>query len=531
MPMQRSLDLRPDADLELDRRRPPAGADLDAAPADLAGVVVQQKADTGRVVLSEPADVQGAATEGVKDGGTRLPHLDAIQASFGPAHDLSGVRAHVGGAAAEASAQMGAQGFATGNDVAFARSPDLHLAAHEAAHVVQQREGVHMKGGVGQAGDAYERHADAVADRVVAGRSAADLLPAAGPGAAADVVQMFNETEIKGATWRVSEGGTSMVKQDGANQTLYATDGLIATSNAQLADAGDKGSFIRLKKMSASLTLGSNTLHKVMPIMSPTGKDPDNKILTDANKKGGKDSDGKKSSTKMALWADCGRSSRAVMGTDDYGSSPRAHYKEGGKAKQTQESVNPAYYSDTIYLDVMPDFLVSSKAQKYLKDGIHYRGDKAKIIRPGSADMAREQYWELGDAGRREFDKFAGINTAANPDVGGAYTMNTEYDMPGSDVVREEDGTARMRWNFHWGGVVMKDGSNNITLENYAIMFEETGDPKKDDENAEKAYDWANRDWNYQMYGTAKKGQSFHEEHLETGTHGTRASTFAAKVD
>ena len=33
------------------------------------------------------------------------------------------------------------------------------------------------------------------------------------------------------------------------------------------------------------------------------------------------------------------------------------------------------------------------------------------------------------------------------------------------------------------------------------------------------------------MYGTAKKGQSFHEEHLDTGTHGTQASTFAAQVD
>ena len=44
--------------------------------------------------------------------------------------------------------------------------------------------------------------------------------------------------------------------------------------------------------------------------MKPTGADPDNKILTDANS-GGKDSDGKKGD-KMALWADCGRSSRVA---------------------------------------------------------------------------------------------------------------------------------------------------------------------------------------------------------------------------
>jgi hypothetical protein len=42
--------------------------------------------------------------------------------------------------------------------------------------VVQQRAGVSLKGGVGEEGDPYERHADAVADAVVSGRSAEALL-------------------------------------------------------------------------------------------------------------------------------------------------------------------------------------------------------------------------------------------------------------------------------------------------------------------------------------------------------------------
>jgi hypothetical protein len=70
--------------------------------------------------------------------------------------------------------------FATGNHVVLGGSADLHTVAHEAAHVVQQRGGVHLRGGVGAAGDSYERHADAVADRVVAGQSAEDLLDAGG---------------------------------------------------------------------------------------------------------------------------------------------------------------------------------------------------------------------------------------------------------------------------------------------------------------------------------------------------------------
>jgi hypothetical protein len=120
-------------------------------------------------------EIHAAAQEGLASGGGPLPHLDAIQRSFGP-HDVTSTVAHVGDAATAAAGKMGAEAYATGNHVTFAGTPNLHTAAHEAAHVVQQRSGVHLYGGVGQAGDRYEQNADAVADRVVAGQSAADLL-------------------------------------------------------------------------------------------------------------------------------------------------------------------------------------------------------------------------------------------------------------------------------------------------------------------------------------------------------------------
>ena len=71
-------------------------------------------------------------------------HADREQA-FGFDHDLSGIRAHIGGPAAAAAEAIGATAYATGNDIAFASAPDLHTAAHEAAHVVQQRAGVHLQ--------------------------------------------------------------------------------------------------------------------------------------------------------------------------------------------------------------------------------------------------------------------------------------------------------------------------------------------------------------------------------------------------
>jgi hypothetical protein len=124
---------------------------------------------------SPSPDAHHAASEGVASASQPLPHLSTIQSSFGH-HDVTSARAQVGGPAQEASARIGALAYTLGDRVGFRATPDLRLAAHEAAHVVQQRGGVQLEGGIGRAGDAYEQHADAVADAVAEGRSAAPLL-------------------------------------------------------------------------------------------------------------------------------------------------------------------------------------------------------------------------------------------------------------------------------------------------------------------------------------------------------------------
>lgn len=130
--------------------------------------------------FAPPADQTSEATRraaalGIRGPGRPLPHLDRIQAAFGR-FDVSGVVAHTDESARLGTGAMHAEAFATGKHVAFARPPSLHTAAHEAAHVVQQRGGVQLAGGVGRTGDAYEQHADAVADAVVAGNSVEGLL-------------------------------------------------------------------------------------------------------------------------------------------------------------------------------------------------------------------------------------------------------------------------------------------------------------------------------------------------------------------
>jgi Bacterial toxin 3/Domain of unknown function (DUF4157) len=152
-------------------------SDLSAA----LGLSVQARGDLDR---TSPQEAHATAAAGVSGTGSSLPHLDQVQRAFG-AHSLDGVRAHVGGEAAAASGTLGAEAYALGDNIAFKQQPDLHTAAHEAAHVVQQRAGVQLQGGLGQKGDAYEQNADAVADAVVAGRSAEPLLGAAPSSAAA----------------------------------------------------------------------------------------------------------------------------------------------------------------------------------------------------------------------------------------------------------------------------------------------------------------------------------------------------------
>jgi hypothetical protein len=128
------------------------------------------------------------ALAGVAGANEPLPHLEEIQAAFG-AHDIGHVRAAIGGDADHAAAAINARAYAVGDRVAFRSAPDLHLAAHEATHVVQQQAGIARSDGMDHPGDELEQQADAVADAVVAGRSVEGLLGALRSAAAAPQLQ------------------------------------------------------------------------------------------------------------------------------------------------------------------------------------------------------------------------------------------------------------------------------------------------------------------------------------------------------
>jgi len=196
-PVQRSIASRPAAApvdaVPEQGARPIAGLTSVAMKSLFGGAGVQRAqpagAGAGAAPAHDAASVHAAAARGIATPASALPHAGSIQRAFGR-HDISSIQAHVDADAASSARAMGAQGYATGTHVVFDGAPDLHTAAHEAAHVVQQRAGVHLRGGVGDVGDAHERHADEVADRVVRGESAEALLDAsAGGGGAGTAVQ------------------------------------------------------------------------------------------------------------------------------------------------------------------------------------------------------------------------------------------------------------------------------------------------------------------------------------------------------
>jgi hypothetical protein len=365
---------------------------------------------------------------------------------------------------------------------------------------------------------------------VVKGESAEDLLgPAAGAGSATTVqskaVQRYAVDTINGTSAMVAED--KQVIKTGA-QALYATDARISEGNAKLSGVGQNGAFIKLDKGKATQDYHGKTLHSVKPTWVDKGsKSGYHSKVGDANKPGGKDTEGN-TGGDMALWTDCGRSSAAVTGS--VGGDRQVVYNKAGKEVVTNGTVDssittyrdgtPNQMANQVYMDLIPGFIKDPANDKFLKSGVHYTGsDAAKVHKtPATILEAKLMYAALTPDGQNKFDRDAGINHYANPGIGEAYTMATEAQMPGFKKAGPKT------WNFHWAGVIMKSGSDNVTLENFAV----TEKTAKDAGVAQGEY--IDRDWNFDMYGTVDKSQTFHKQHLDTGTHGTHATSLTSRT-
>lgn len=140
---------------------------------------------TGHGLLSPPT----SPDEAPPDQNTRrahhpLPFLEVIQRSFGH-HYIGDAEAHTDTNAAKNAWNEGALAYAQGSDIFFMQTPTLHETAHEAAHVIQQRNGSVSDTSARTSESSYEQHAEAVAQQVVSGGSSESLLDSL-PGSVSD---------------------------------------------------------------------------------------------------------------------------------------------------------------------------------------------------------------------------------------------------------------------------------------------------------------------------------------------------------
>ncbi len=484
---------------------------------EVASPVIQRKGGG----MAHPGVIETAG-QGFAGTASELPHRAAIESSYGV--DLSGVRAYTDSSATAAAGQLEAEAYTQGSQIAFASpDPSLQLAAHEAAHVVQQSQGVQLQSAVGAPGDRHEQAADAAAERAVAGESAHDVLPA--PGAIADAAGTVQRYHKPNDEWRVTDDGKIAVHQSSAvgGQTAYATPQLIADAAAQLF------------AQTSTITLESGGL--TGKFADAGGLEHELVDVVPVNKKN------KTKDVEMELWADCGRSAHTVSGMDGGsgmgGGGSQAKYQKDGETKKgsgrdwmeiqkvkmmidlfTTENSWWEFWKST-YESKLDTATLTTKLAEYNTVKGQWAAeadDDAKTVLAGQmarlADqldrLSRAEYEKLAPDAKDGFDKEAGINVYADPNIGEAFHMSTggdEHKGKPADV-----GT----WNFHWAGVVMKSGGDTMTLENYSVSD----------------YEVENKEWVFQMYGVGKKGQSFHEEHRDVHKqHGDAPTSMVATND
>ena len=511
---------------------------------------VQRHGNSGGT--SETSAVHAAAAQGVATPSSSLPHGDVIQRAFGR-HDVSGVQAHTGSEASASASAMGAQAYATGNHVVLGGGADLHTVAHETAHVVQQRGGVQLKGGVGEVGDHYERHADEVADAVVQGKSAEGLLDryAGGAGGAGGAVaqravqgyhrissadftaqQVGADGQERFAGQEPSAGSESYLRQDGTTNIVAKTlatvgalrvssDGMLAIEDSTGGDRQAKTFFIdssliaganaQLKAVKStyqlipaggSITVPDRTkqLHTLVQVVAQNVK----------NESSGDDCSGSVNCDEMAGqvagWgADYNKRAhlqnvtppdwkneeghRVAAYIVEYARSPNLMDKMKGKTKEQRAGAASDYKT--------PSSASSSTAILL-------------ALNPKRNEIAKA-YGKMSPADKAQVAQDLGINEGADPAVGEALvTFSTGAKENGVVKDHESGNNVAAKWGQHWGGVVAKSGSDYVTLENYDRKTEDKtrGAGASNPTSETRGF--------FQMYG-AGPGQTWHDIQKATG--------------
>jgi hypothetical protein len=384
-------------------------------------------------------------------GFSEFPHADRIRQALGVSRQFAAV-VNPSGCHARAT-----RAFTDGVTTHFATpSPDLHVAAHEAAHQLQHA-GVTNDLGLGAEG-----HASAVANAVRAGAPARRLIGPHGQRVR-PAVRHYVETNEYGGWGRLAETGETLTH---SGHDAYATPALIAGANGIL--------FARRSGISLSSGGGGPT------VTAPDGSG--SKALSKVEVR--MDSD----PTGETFYSDCRQAAEEVMGGKGEDVVERVYARPGGMPVGVTPPEKPLDYAAMVL------FI-----------------DERVLAQPGYAEMSQDEKleairdaqsaWDWADREVKEaYRKKAvdrakardlGINEFATPRVGEAYAV-----FPDKPAGQGE-------YKFHYATVVMAAGADSVTFE-----------------NAGGARDEKTRSWKFETYGPPHKPeQTFHGQWTGFGEH------------
>ena len=431
-------------------------------------------------------------------------------------------------------AQLQALAYAQGTNIHVAPNQEQHLA-HEAWHVVQQKQGrvqptLQMKQGVSVNDDkGLENEADVMGQKIMQGGSGINKTNPlkANPNLQMMRMPIQKYSFIEKPSAQLSEDKEVVLTEAKA---LYSTKSKLEDSNNELANAGPFGSMIRLQHSGPAKTLkdyADKRFFNVTPNINTSSYFKRLHAMPNSFHK-----DINKQKETLNIWADCRRASELVTGASSAlgGDDKKVKLGDHTAEKYTGRISRPSGIANDnstarlafqVYATHIKPFLikhsVSALSEKKLKENFPeiLKAENPRTWLVVTLDqalndisVAERLYDSLKPDSKELFHKETGTNEFANPKVGDAYSTITEYGMPGFKSTGDD-------WAFHWGGVVMKGGSDNVTLENLSVGNEII----------------KNTNWFFAMYGTASKEQSFHARQKATGHHGNIATTIAVETE
>lgn len=449
-------------------------------------------------------------------------------------------------------AQLHAHAYAQGTDIHLAAGQEQHLP-HEAWHVVQQKQGrvkptMQMKGSVKVNDDAaLEREADVMGQKALQGGAAPSSRALKAAGVASPVVSRYVKPNWITRAWysfpdnfTIADDGTAATGQRG-DKILYATAARRVEANNRLKAAGSPV-VIAVHQNGGQFNLasgyGGKTITRLEPRMDPTALplagvkvDKQNAItetpadcqktaerVTGKNLRavgssitGGGNLPRLQRLDTLAQASNLGDPERIALANafikclelNTQANACHTAYKTHRNDPDQDAMVNvnmPTFQRSPGTLNVIPAAVVVTAIR------VGDLGDRttqliAQRKKAQTALTQLEAKHKLNAAGQQAERKREKLDKYADPDYGEAYaSVQGGSRVPGKGL-----------WNFHWGGIIMKTATDNITLENHASLNNPTA-------------------WDIRMYGRPrsepvrkgktgrpklvepKDGQSWHEQ-------------------